>query len=180
MARSLQGASSQAVWAVHGRAALVTGTPTAPREAAWCKTMIMKTTWASYTAARKTVPTSTRAALQAKKRLDNLRPHRGTASLSVATIAQKTVCVTQSRQSKYYLRLLRHASLCDSWRIKDQLHVTCYFISLLMCSTCFGAVGLEWYSCCRLKLQLATQIPLQPNHTETPTHIEPRTIRPMW
>jgi len=27
---------------------------------------------------------------------------------------------------------------CDSWRIKDQLDVTCYFISLLMCSTCFG------------------------------------------
>jgi len=24
---------------------------------------------------------------------------------------------------------------CDSWRIKDQLDVTCYFISLLMCST---------------------------------------------
>jgi len=22
--------------------------------------------------------------------------------------------------------------------------------------------------------------PLQPNHTETPTRIEPRTIRPMW
>ena len=28
--------------------------------------------------------------------------------------------------------------------------------------------------------QPATRIPLQPNHTETPTHIEPRTIRPMW
>ena len=27
---------------------------------------------------------------------------------------------------------------CSSWRIKDQLDVTCYFISLLMCSTCFG------------------------------------------
>jgi len=26
----------------------------------------------------------------------------------------------------------------DSWRIKDHLDVTCYFISLLMCSTCFG------------------------------------------
>ena len=26
----------------------------------------------------------------------------------------------------------------NSWRIKDQLDVTCYFISLLMCSTCFG------------------------------------------
>jgi len=24
------------------------------------------------------------------------------------------------------------------WRIKDRLDVTCYFISLLMCSTCFG------------------------------------------
>ena len=24
------------------------------------------------------------------------------------------------------------------------------------------------------------RIPLQPNHTETPTHTEPRTIRPMW
>jgi len=28
--------------------------------------------------------------------------------------------------------------------------------------------------------QPATRIPLQSNHTETPTHIEPRTIRPMW
>jgi len=27
---------------------------------------------------------------------------------------------------------------CDSWRIKDQFDVTCYFISLLMRSTCFG------------------------------------------
>ena len=27
---------------------------------------------------------------------------------------------------------------CDSWRIKDQLDVTWYYISLLMCSTCFG------------------------------------------
>jgi len=30
------------------------------------------------------------------------------------------------------------------------------------------------------RLKPATRIPLQPNHTETPTHIEPRTIRPMW
>ena len=27
---------------------------------------------------------------------------------------------------------------CNRWRMKDQLDVTCYFISLLMCSTCFG------------------------------------------
>ena len=27
---------------------------------------------------------------------------------------------------------------CNSWRMKDQLDVTCYFTSLLMCSTCFG------------------------------------------
>jgi len=29
-------------------------------------------------------------------------------------------------------------------------------------------------------LQPATRIPPQPSHTETPTHIEPRTIQPMW
>jgi len=29
---------------------------------------------------------------------------------------------------------------CDSWRTKDQLDVTCYFISLLMCSTYFGYI----------------------------------------
>ena len=28
--------------------------------------------------------------------------------------------------------------LCDSWRVNDQLDLTCYLISLLMCSTCFG------------------------------------------
>ena len=27
---------------------------------------------------------------------------------------------------------------CNSWRMKDQLDVTCYFISLIMRSTCFG------------------------------------------
>jgi len=37
----------------------------------------------------------------------------------------------------------------------------------------FGVVGLEWYPCSRL--QPATRIPLQPNHTETATHIETRT-----
>ena len=42
----------------------------------------------------------------------------------------------------------------------------------------FGVIGFEWYPCC--SLQPASRIPLQPNHTETPTHIEPRTIRPMW
>ena len=32
--------------------------------------------------------------------------------------------------------IYRYTNQC--WRIKDQLDVTCYFISLLMCSTCFG------------------------------------------
>ena len=60
-----------------------------------------------------------------------------------------------------------------------------YSVELPHCSYCcwfdvcwsFGVVGLEWYPCSRLKP--ATRIPLQPNHTETPTHIEPRIIRPM-
>ena len=33
--------------------------------------------------------------------------------------------------------------------------------------------GLEWYPCGRLKP--ITRIPLQPSHTENPTHIETRT-----
>ena len=28
--------------------------------------------------------------------------------------------------------------IMNIWRMRDQLDVTCYFISLLMCSTCFG------------------------------------------
>jgi len=32
----------------------------------------------------------------------------------------------------------------------------------------FGVVGLEWYPCCRLKLQPVTRIPLQPNHKLQP------------
>ena len=49
---------------------------------------------------------------------------------------------------------------------------------VVLCWVGLGWSGVEWYLCCRLKP--ATQIPLQPNHTETPTHIEPRTIRPLW
>ena len=40
-----------------------------------------------------------------------------------------------STRSTYVYWTVHH---CNSWRIKDQLDVTCYFISLLMCSTCFG------------------------------------------
>ena len=38
----------------------------------------------------------------------------------------------------------------------------------------FGVVGFERYPCCRLKHLCFS---LQTNHTETPTHIEPRQIR---
>jgi hypothetical protein len=80
--------------------------------------MIMKTTWALCTAARKTVPMSMKAALRVKKRHDNLQLHPGTASLFVVTIAQKTVFVTQSRQSKYHC-LAMTPSVCPvySWSV---------------------------------------------------------------
>jgi len=39
----------------------------------------------------------------------------------------------------------------------------------------FGVVGLEWYPCCRLKLQPATRIPLQPNH-----NINISIVRSLW
>ena len=53
-----------------------------------------------------------------------------------------------------------------------------YCITTLVVCPCFDVLEfrcgwLEWYPCGRL--QAATGIPLQPNHTETPTHIETRT-----
>jgi len=36
------------------------------------------------------------------------------------------------------LLLIQGTELSECRRIKDQLDVTCYFISLLMCSKCFG------------------------------------------
>jgi len=56
------------------------------------------------------------------------------------------------------------------------LRIFCWITTLVYCAwfdVCwsFGVAGSEWYPCCRLKLlQPATRIPLQPNHTETPTH----------
>jgi len=51
---------------------------------------------------------------------------------------------------------------------------------IVLGSMCVGVwVWLGW-SGIRVVLQPATWIPLQPNHTETPTHIEPRNTRPIW
>jgi len=90
-------------------------------------------------------------------------------------------------EEEFYVNWTVHH--CDSWRIRDQLDVTCYFYftsyvlnmfrTLIYPSSgawdysvelphwsycswfdvcwCFGVVGLEWYSCCRLKP--ATRIP---------------------
>ena len=54
--------------------------------------------------------------------------------------------------------------------------------SIVLGSMCVGVMVWLGWSGIRVAvvLQPATRIPLQPNHTETPTHIEPRTIRPMW
>jgi len=43
-----------------------------------------------------------------------------------------------------------------------------------------GVVSVLQAEAQQVVLQPATQIPLQPKYTETPTHIEPRTILPMW
>ena len=47
-------------------------------------------------------------------------------------------------------------------------HWLCVLVSM-----CVGVSVLGWYPCSRL--HPATWIPLQPSHTETPTHIETRT-----
>ena len=57
---------------------------------------------------------------------------------------------------EYYVYLTVHH--CDSWRIKDQLDVTCYFISLLMCSTCFRTLIYSSSGAC----DCAVELPLWP------------------
>jgi len=54
--------------------------------------------------------------------------------------------------------------------------------SIVLGSICVGdSVWLGWSGIrVAVVLQPATRIALQPNHTESPTHIEPRTIRPLW
>ena len=57
-------------------------------------------------------------------------------------------------------------------------HLVGFLLTLVVCS-CFdvcwsyGVARLKWYPCC--SLMPATRIPPQPNHTETPRHIETRT-----
>ena len=89
----------------------------------------------------------------------------------------------------------------NSWRTKDQLDVTCYFISLLMCSTCFrhsythhqelATILLDYHvgnfvlgslrvgDLVRLGLSSVRTL-LRPSRTKSPTHNEPRTKQPMW
>ena len=59
----------------------------------------------------------------------------------------------------------------NSWRMKDQLDVTCYFISLIMCSTCFGHFA---------GFSLQNEHHQIPAATKAPTHNELRTRRRMW
>ena len=51
--------------------------------------------------------------------------------LHVSTLS----CHPQGACNQYLATSTNRAAA--SWRMKDQLDVTCYFISLLMCSTCF-------------------------------------------
>ena len=60
---------------------------------------------------------------------------------------------------------------CNIWRMKDQLDVTCYFISLIVRSTCFGYFA--GFSLQNEHHQITAA-------TKTPTHNELRTRRPMW
>ena len=67
---------------------------------------------------------------------------------------------------------------CDSWRTKDQRDVTILFHFL--CAQHVSDINISIIRSLRLFCWITTRIPLKPNHTETPIHIEPRRIRPMW
>ena len=99
----------------------------------------------------------------------------------------------------FHFLCVQHASGINI-SITRSLRLFCWITTLVVCSWFdvrwrFGVIGLAWYPRCRLKhhwsvhvefhinrpvvLQPATRIPRQPNHTETPTHIESRTW-PTW
>ena len=65
-------------------------------------------------------------------------------------------------------------TVLNCWWWKERPSETCRVSNLMSLAILFRVV----YPCCRL--QPPTRIPLQPNHTESPTHVEPRTIRQMW
>ena len=63
------------------------------------------------------------------------RHNRSIRKYSAVAASSLSIWKAFNKYCTYVYRTVHH---CDSWRIKDQLDVTCYFISLLMCSTCFG------------------------------------------
>ena len=118
------------------------------------------------------------------------------------SVTFRDICRTNSAATLRHRVSLLNRYLC--WRIKDQLdalailfhflcvqHVWeinisiirslrlfCWIATLVVLFLVRCVLGVSvWYPCCRLKP--ATRIPLQANHTETPTHVEPRTIRPI-
>jgi len=70
--------------------------------------------------------------------------HTQTFGLCKAYYYFATTVVTRTRVSVTFIRVWSVFDVywtvhhCDNWRIKDQLDVTCYFIVLLIGSTCFG------------------------------------------
>ena len=62
-----------------------------------------------------------------------------TRHVHATTAAVEKIISTTYSKCVFVAFVIQHAKhKCLSWRMKDQLDVTCYFISLLMCSTCFG------------------------------------------
>ena len=79
---------------------------------------------------------------------------------------------------------------CDSWRIRDQIDVNCYYVlfhffyAQHVSDIDASIIRILWLSYCIATLVVcscfevlhpATRIPLRNSHTETPTHIETRT-----
>ena len=68
------------------------------------------------------------------KYMENTKPGDGEWRLIVSQKDERLV------KDKTYIEnsLIHETELIISWWMKDQLDVTCYFISLIMRSTCFG------------------------------------------
>ena len=99
---------------------------------------------------------------------------------SVVSVLQAEACNTDTTPNQPHRNSDTHRTKNNTTNVVFQQNSHKFLMmDILMSETCWAHK--KWNNVTsEVVLQPTTRIPLQTNHTETPTHIEPRTIRPMW
>jgi len=100
--------------------------------------------------------------------------------VGVVSVLEAEACNTETTPTQPHWNSNTHRTKNSTTNVVIQQNSRKLLImDILMSETCWAHK--KWNKIAsEAVLQPATRKPLQPNHTETPTHIEPRTIRPMW